>query len=164
MTCTVIRIRHPIAPVVVVRIRFTVLRAALFADRPAYTGGSDEVVRLQEEIRVAIVTARCMPAFAAILVVHLMLGDGTVIMIALFAVRLVIAVARPPIVMSIRGLRIAFADTLAGVVVHIRPGVGVGCGFRHAAAVPLTGAGMVFTVPVVLPEVPIVTQCGACNR
>ena len=49
-------------------------------------GGSD--MRFQEEIGVAMIAAWLMPAFAAILIPHLMLGDCAVIMIALFAMGL----------------------------------------------------------------------------
>ena len=49
-------------------------------------GGSD--MRFQEEISVAMIAAWLMPAFAAILIPHLMLRDCAVIMIALFAMGL----------------------------------------------------------------------------
>ena len=147
MMVSVIRIRHPLAPIVVVRVGVAIHRAALFAGRPAYAGSRGEAVRLQEEIGVAMIAAWLMPVFAAILIPHLMLGNGTVIMIALFAMGLTPTIGRPAVVMGFRGLRAAYADALVGIVVHIRPGVGVRHGFRRAAD---TAAGM-GVVPVVLP-------------
>ena len=87
-------------------------------------------VRFQEEIGVAVITVRLMPAFVVILIPHLMLRDDTIIMIALFAMGLMPASVSPSVIMGFRGLRAAFADALAGVVVNIRPGVAVGSVFR----------------------------------
>ena len=115
-----------------------------------------EGVGLQKDIGVATIAARLMPIFAPILIPHLVLGDGAVIMIALFAVGLTPAVGRPPVVMGFRDLRAACADAFVGAVIHIRPGVGV-CNFilsRVAAR-----AGMVMDIPVYGPfGFPIVAQ------
>ena len=87
-----------------------------------------------------------------------MLRDDTIIMIALFAMGMMPASGSPSVIMGFRGLRAAFADALAGVVVNIRPGVAVGSVFRRAAAFVLTGAGMVDTICVWGPSTPVMAQ------
>ena len=115
-----------------------------------------EGVGLRKEIGVAMIAVRLMPIFSVILIPHLVLGDGAVIMIALFAMGLTPAGGRPPVVMSFRDLRAAFADAFVGAVIHIRPGVGVRNFILSRVA---ARAGMVMDIPVYGPfGFPIVAQ------
>jgi hypothetical protein len=100
-----------------------------------------------------------MPAFTAILIPHLMLGDTAVIMVALFAMGLMSAGGRPAVVMGFRGLRAAGADALVGGIVHIRPNVVVG-GFILPFRTPRTG--VIVDVAVDRPfGLPVVAQGAA---
>ena len=149
MVCRVPGIRRPVAPVMVVRVRLAVFRMANIADRPAYAGGRAAGVGLQEEVEVAMVTVRLMPALAAILVVHLMIGNRAVIAIALIAVGLIIAGPLPWIVMELGDLCAAggAGAGVCSVPVVLPAAEEVRLCLLRAAAVPPADADMVCRVP-----------------
>ena len=105
---------------------------------------------------VAMTTVRNMLFLVAILIVHIMLGYGAIVMIALLAVGLVAALALKLIIMGLSDLGTAFTDALMSTVVQIGPVIVV-CGFVLSCRAP--GASVVVDISVYRPiGFPVVVQ------
>ena len=125
-----------------------VFMSALFTDGSAFTGGVAAGVGFREKVSVAVIAVGLMACFAFVLIVHLMLSDAAIVMIALLAVGLAPTERSPAIVMRRRDLCAANAGTSAGVVVHIRPNVAMSCFIFSFRA---SRAGMIMRISTVSP-------------